>query len=1091
MGRNYLKLFLLLIGLPIIALGTEINYPDLPGLSDTEGMNFFIYLYNLLVYCGGIIAVIVIIYQGIRFLISQGNVAKTSLAKDRIKSALLGLVILFGSYLILQAVNPELTKINFDVVISNVHNIVNPRPNFNPKVAYKEIPLGAIIESILMPVSTTDGQAYNYSQVIKQNSSVKKTEELCFLYDKETGDTIDRNNDGKIDGKDAVEGLEMSICLDNLLAATIKKIELLNGNGRELCGNSSASGPINLMKKYIRDGCSCKPCSEWPDITYPPFFPVTNQPYYTDGCYTTPPQDYTCLDSNGDSTSGKVTRCDNKCACCGSPRGADSGCQTTPANPFYQNNSSNYAPRDPCVSRPLIDCARQELNYRLYGTGLGLGLHCDGLSMLVNGEHKTFEYGTDIKPFIDEDNNKLREVVNGESFLTIKQIYNPTDGGRIGTFKKYFEQRFQDLEKAKQAMNDKNKNVLSLAEFQELQENSSDEIGVDYLFPDTYDSASYHTFTACTAYKNGDKNKLCLKGELQELKKEGYAFMPGQPYNNIETLGEGRYTGLTTVDNTNYKNDDKAGGWPFTAKRLWTSTLSKANRDSDVYNSGDPATFYVLSNPGATDKSKYSKAALKGLIDYSPTDAQCTLKKGEVDVEDPFGVKQIYKESLISNIPIGKLADSISNYVDIITKAIDDISKEVQNTINAADQIANQLPEQCQCSNCANEDICNVNGVEKIGSIAISQATAGCPPAPQTCGGCTECTQPTHETCNVSCITCGTTQLLDSAYYTCIRDKRVVPFMHYDFDTWTPGTTAPIWARYCVVTNSAGDYSSEYLLKNPNLTITSLNYPWYDPNEPKKCGCPEKNGFKYISSEPPRPASRYPSDYCYKPLYGELYAYSPNKPTMHDVPGILCSTQQIEAWSYYGVNYQEPNMCLCIYDANDPDKNCQNLDCSVKELLDDGYAPGSECEVIAAKMPKECVKNIQVVDSLGPFWTIDKCTDNIMTIKPSAILPAQTVCVGEYEDSTDTGFTDGEKQTIANLNPSKNLIWQDDGTVAYASLDCCDVYGDYVDQNGNWINPTDYSSPWYKKNMKDYILKVPSGWAAYCIPPIADSSVYN
>jgi len=40
--------------------------------------------------------------------------------------------------------------------------------------------LGAIIESILMPVSTTDGQAYNYSQVIKQNSSVKKLKNFVF-----------------------------------------------------------------------------------------------------------------------------------------------------------------------------------------------------------------------------------------------------------------------------------------------------------------------------------------------------------------------------------------------------------------------------------------------------------------------------------------------------------------------------------------------------------------------------------------------------------------------------------------------------------------------------------------------------------------------------------------------------------------------------------------------------------------------------------------------------------------------------------------------------------------------------------------------
>ena len=68
--------------------------------------------YNLLLGAVGIIATIVIMWGGFKWLSSRGDAKQISDAQDTIFSAITGLVLTFGSYLIISLINPSLTEIN-------------------------------------------------------------------------------------------------------------------------------------------------------------------------------------------------------------------------------------------------------------------------------------------------------------------------------------------------------------------------------------------------------------------------------------------------------------------------------------------------------------------------------------------------------------------------------------------------------------------------------------------------------------------------------------------------------------------------------------------------------------------------------------------------------------------------------------------------------------------------------------------------------------------------------------------------------------------------------------------------------------------
>lgn len=1071
-----IKISLLIMSffVPMIASAVtlENNYPTLPGGPSISGngVQFFLYAFNFLLYIGGGVAIAAIIYQGINMLISTGDMAKISIAKDRIKAALFGLVLLLGSFTILYTINPELTKINLpsiDVTNGIRWNTVTP---VSHGVSYKEIPLGSIIESILIPDSTTKGQLFNYSQMIN------KTEEQCYLYDKD-GNTIDRNNDGKIDESDAVEGLDMSICMDNLLIATERKIALFNGNNTICNGNiANTDGPINAMKAFIRDkteGCSEKNCALWPEVTFPAALPDGTSGW-PNGCKTIDPFTRTCTDSEtGDSFDVTGTACQSVCGCCGGPRGSTAGtsasCQATPPSPFYE--TSTYADRDPCKNRQKIDCARQEMNFRMSGTGLGLGLKCAGV----------YDYSPDIAPFIDEDNNKLKIIdVTGEDgqtykaeFLTFKDVVdfdssiNLTGNGRLYSFKKYFDNRIADLNAARDAINnDKTKNVLSLAEFQTLQDNSKDSISIDLFTTanNVYDSISYRSFQ-CTGYIEGSQKNLCNKGELVTLQNAGWPFLPGENITGVTTSGEGTAMSVLTstdtpVDTTVYSSDHQAKGWPFKNKRIWNNKLAAlASTINDLHNSGDPATLYVLSNPGTTDPTKYPEAARAGIIDNSPTKNACTLTKGDKQTKEK---DQINKQTLISRIPIGELADGLSSYVTELDGIIDSTANEVKNVIYSADQIANKLPESCNCTNATNEGVCNGGSTSPNSKCPATPAQSvpqicdspSCPDAPaQTCGtpACTACVSKKQNVCDFGCLDCGTTSNIDSAYYYCLmRDNyRVGDLPNTCSDAFLSGGQCGVNAFFrntgCGVTTSSGKTDIASILQSAsNITITGNH-----------CSC-QSNAW-YLA----------PGDTCRAKLFG--------KPSYHQY-GPVCSSDNVASIradgrvNSYNTNFQLLNMgsiCQCTFNpytggqCYNPLTN-QPLNCTPTQLSDGEFTLDSDCGAIAGGLSSSgCLNHANSVGYLGPFWTVLSCTGNKMKIKPTQTVNI-TTC---EEDATD--LTPEEQQAIQDAN-TKTLQWSadDPNLLTYSGLNCCSMY--YTDED--YQHPTGISN----------VLKVPSGFTATC-----------
>jgi len=70
------------------------------------------YFYEWGLFIGGLAVFISLLIGGFLYLTSIGNPSRMTEAKDRIFSALIGLILLFSIYLILNTINPELTVLN-------------------------------------------------------------------------------------------------------------------------------------------------------------------------------------------------------------------------------------------------------------------------------------------------------------------------------------------------------------------------------------------------------------------------------------------------------------------------------------------------------------------------------------------------------------------------------------------------------------------------------------------------------------------------------------------------------------------------------------------------------------------------------------------------------------------------------------------------------------------------------------------------------------------------------------------------------------------------------------------------------------------
>jgi hypothetical protein len=90
----------------------NLEYPEFGqfDLNTNQSLEGFIgWVYYTIIGISGLAAFIMLIWAGIQWMSSSGNPTKTSEAKERIKQALLGLLLVLTSFIIIQIINPELT----------------------------------------------------------------------------------------------------------------------------------------------------------------------------------------------------------------------------------------------------------------------------------------------------------------------------------------------------------------------------------------------------------------------------------------------------------------------------------------------------------------------------------------------------------------------------------------------------------------------------------------------------------------------------------------------------------------------------------------------------------------------------------------------------------------------------------------------------------------------------------------------------------------------------------------------------------------------------------------------------------------------
>ena len=88
---------------------TTINYPSFVNSTTPGGFVGSTYTYALGL--AGTLAVIMIVYGGVKYVASAGNTSQQADARDIIQNAVLGILLLGGAYLILNTINPEITKL--------------------------------------------------------------------------------------------------------------------------------------------------------------------------------------------------------------------------------------------------------------------------------------------------------------------------------------------------------------------------------------------------------------------------------------------------------------------------------------------------------------------------------------------------------------------------------------------------------------------------------------------------------------------------------------------------------------------------------------------------------------------------------------------------------------------------------------------------------------------------------------------------------------------------------------------------------------------------------------------------------------------
>ncbi len=179
---------------PVAPRPLEVSYPEIPHippLTKTVSLPVYVkYLYYLIITLSGILAFGVLVYAGFTYFTSVGNPVKMQESIDRIRSCIIGLLLLFGSWLILRTINPQLT------VLRSPDELPPIIPDINRGIYFckEQVAIPKFWEDKI----TAEGETpEKQKQIVAEMLSIKKTiEENC--YQLSTRGNVKKEFEGKI-----------------------------------------------------------------------------------------------------------------------------------------------------------------------------------------------------------------------------------------------------------------------------------------------------------------------------------------------------------------------------------------------------------------------------------------------------------------------------------------------------------------------------------------------------------------------------------------------------------------------------------------------------------------------------------------------------------------------------------------------------------------------------------------------------------------------------------------------------------------------------------------------------------------------------
>ena len=165
MNKKYFIFFIILFSLVLISAhletiskqsfifaqgNLEVEYIDIPGITKptTRDLNtYLIYFYAFGIFFAGFVSFALLIWAGLKYTTASANPTKIKDAREQIAASLLGLLIVFGSYIILNTINPDFLEIVLPVVIRPIARPVEPPIILSSDIRFQEIPVGTLITS--------------------------------------------------------------------------------------------------------------------------------------------------------------------------------------------------------------------------------------------------------------------------------------------------------------------------------------------------------------------------------------------------------------------------------------------------------------------------------------------------------------------------------------------------------------------------------------------------------------------------------------------------------------------------------------------------------------------------------------------------------------------------------------------------------------------------------------------------------------------------------------------------------------------------------------------------------------------------------